>query len=134
MVKYSNEIYWKYFWSISVMYNMTSFLYSIDKVVILTTKSLIVSKYYFLWRYLKSHTYLESAFQVLQNELSCLIENLYFIEKVPWCIGRISYLSQSRDLSTDNQFKTWIVHSSSLHWLVWAQWRDFFIIWPRKII
>ena len=91
LVKYSDMIYWKYFWLISVP--MTSsvkifkffilppgdqwgeffesrlvskwsasyklqndvyhdhFLYSIEKVVILTTKSFIGPKYGFLWRY-----------------------------------------------------------------------------------
>ena len=93
LVKYSDMIYWKYFWSISVPMTSSAkifkililppddqwgdffeprlvskwsasyklqndvyhdhFLYSIEKVVILTTKSFIGPKYGFLWRYFK---------------------------------------------------------------------------------
>ena len=94
------------------------------KMVILTTKSFIGSKYGFLWRYIVSYTYLESALSVLQNELLHWLENLYFTEKATWRIGRIPYPSQSRDLSTDNKFKTWFVHSFFSYWSVWAQWGE----------
>ena len=110
------------------------FLYSIEEVVILTTKSFIGPKYGFLWKYLTSYTYLESVFRVLPNEILHLLEKKYFTEKVTWRIGRIPYPSQSRDLSIDNQFKTWFVHFSFLYWSVWAKRGDFCIIWSRKIM